>query len=479
MIRINICHLNRLFLILIVPVSLALSLVVPLALAAPEATFTVTTVADTNDGLCDADCSLREALEAANNTSGEDIITFDAAVTGVITLTGELPVVIESVAIVGPGADVLTVNANSTGRVFAFDSPGDNQAFALSGLTLSGGLADLAGGVMLEAGDSLTINNGNIQDNTASPDSGGGIANLGGMLVISNTLVANNIATSSGAGILNTGVLTISHSQFLTNVTGAASGGIFNAGRATLSNVIIAGNESTLDGGGILNSFSGHISINNSTIGNNTTNSDGGGIRNQGVMTITNSTVSGNTADSFGGGISLSSVATTLSLNNVTITGNTAVSGGGGGVVTTGGLVSLRNTIVAENNAGGLGPDCTGQLTSLGNNLIGNGDFCAFAAATGDLVGFGGGEIDPQLGPLAFNGGSTPTHALSPNSPAIDQGNPAGCVDAGGQLLAADQRGEVRPTDGDGDGDSRCDMGAFEAAPLSGNNSIYLPLMLF
>lgn len=39
-------------------------------------TFTVTKTADTNDGVCDADCSLREAINAANNNPGQDLIAF-------------------------------------------------------------------------------------------------------------------------------------------------------------------------------------------------------------------------------------------------------------------------------------------------------------------------------------------------------------------------------------------------------------------
>lgn len=41
------------------------------------ATYTVTKTADTNDGTCDADCSLREAIAAANADPGHDTIEFD------------------------------------------------------------------------------------------------------------------------------------------------------------------------------------------------------------------------------------------------------------------------------------------------------------------------------------------------------------------------------------------------------------------
>ena len=60
---------------------------------------------------------------------------------------------------------------------------------------------------------------------------------------------------------------------------------------------------------------------------------------------------------------------------------------------------------------------------------------------------------DPDLGPLADNGGFAPTHALLPGSPAVDSG--AGCA-------IADQRNVPRPMDG-GSGSPVCDMGAYEA----------------
>ncbi len=72
---------------------LAVGAALLVAPAAQADTFTVTKLADSDDGVCDADCSLREALDEANATSDADTITFASGLSGTIELTvGELPV---------------------------------------------------------------------------------------------------------------------------------------------------------------------------------------------------------------------------------------------------------------------------------------------------------------------------------------------------------------------------------------------------
>ena len=97
--------------------------------------------------------------------------------------------------------------------------------------------------------------------------------------------------------------------------------------------------------------------------------------------------------------------------------------------------------------AGNLGTsgqsDCLGSFTSSGYNLESAAD-CAFRSA-GDKQG-----SNPQLLPLAANGGPTNTMALNSGSPAIDTGDPA-CPPPG-----TDQRGVNRPQG------ARCDIGAYE-----------------
>ncbi len=95
---------------------------------ATAATFTVTKTADTNDLVCNADCSLREAINAANdNGSGADTINFDIAGSGVktINLTSGLPEIKTSLTINGTtqngyfGKPLIEINGDG-----AFDSFG-------------------------------------------------------------------------------------------------------------------------------------------------------------------------------------------------------------------------------------------------------------------------------------------------------------------------------------------------------------------
>src|SRR3990170_3213880 len=276
---------------------------------AAAANFAVTKTADTADGACiPSDCSLREAIIAANASPGADTITLPAAIY-ILTIAGA------------------NEDAAATGDL---DITGD--------LTING------------AGAATTIIDGGDLDRVFHVKSGGAVS-ISGVTIQNGSTVA---IASDGGGIRNDGALTLTNSTVSGN-TATVAGGIVNypVGTVTLTNSTVSGNTANFNGGGIFNS--GTVTITNSTVSGNTAslaNNGGGGIFNQATLTITNSTVSGNTANFSGGGIYNN--LGTATITNSTINNNTADSDGngtgdGGGIARGGGAVNLKNTIVAGN----------------------------------------------------------------------------------------------------------------------------------
>jgi cysteine-rich repeat protein len=183
-------------------------------------------------------------------------------------------------------------------------------------------------------------------------------------------------------------------------------------------------------------------------VSGNVAHGSGGAIANSGSTEARNVTVSGNTADVAGGGLSNSG---TLTLNNATVADNTLT----GVDNQQQGQVVFMNTILADN----AGPDCHGNLTSRGFNLIVTDAGCTFDGDTsGDLI-----NKLANLGPLQDNGGPTFTHLLLTDSAALDAGNPAPPGSGDPACEATDQRNVTRPQG------PRCDIGAVEGCAPAGS----------
>jgi hypothetical protein len=186
--------------------------------------------------------------------------------------------------------------------------------------------------------------------------------------------------------------------------------------------------------------------------------SHGGGISVVGgdPVRLKNSTVSGNSTAGSGGGVYFNQetlAAAVLTLENCTVAFNSA-GDYGGGVRRRGldGVLELHNSLIS-NNTSNNGPDCDGTVESLGYNLIQDLSDCT---VNGDLTGVLTG-VDPLLGPLESIGGHTRTHELAAGSPALDAGDPA-------SYPGQDQRGVLRPSDGNCSGAGGGDLGALERA---------------
>jgi hypothetical protein len=174
--------------------------------------------------------------------------------------------------------------------------------------------------------------------------------------------------------------------------------------------------------------------------------------------TFANNTATGSTSSGGGGAIyngSLGGKWFTLNVTNCTLADNTASNGAGGGIWNAGsGTLNLTNTIVAQNTAALAGPDISGTINSADHNLIGDGGGSTIVTDQGgNLVGGNGNPvIDPRLGPLQNNGGSTQTMALLADSLAIGHADNA-------KAPPTDQRGHKR-IDVSGE---VTDIGAYEA----------------
>jgi hypothetical protein len=240
--------------------------------------------------------SLREKLARAQDG---DTIAFDEALSGgTITLTsGELRVS-QSVAIQGPGADLLSISGDHASRVFEILPEVDA---AISGLTVTNGLANAPGsGVNLVGGGGLfvaptatltltgSVVTGNIGNSTSATagtprlvaGTGGGIFNAGTLTLIDD-LISNNTANTGSA-------LDVIGGQ-----VNASGGGLFNRRGATLTMVDTAVMNNTANAGA--SSF--------------LTDAEGGGIVSSGTLSLTDVTVSGNIANA--GAVTADRFATT------------------------------------------------------------------------------------------------------------------------------------------------------------------------
>jgi hypothetical protein len=247
---------------------------------------------------------------------------------------------------------------------------------------------------------------------------------------------------------VNSSVIAILERLIIRNGRYDGAPGIFNEGELWLIDSTVTSNidigDWTSEGGGIRSSQD--LIIYNTTIDGNTSSSGAGIFNAWGTVTLNNSTVSGNVASGGGGGIN--NLGGDLFINSSTISQNMDIDAAGGIHNEAGGSVTLENSLLAG-NSGGHGKDCNGNIGSAGYNLIGDTTNCTYTLSTGDLT-----DVDPRIWTLQDYGGSTQTHALLFTSPAINSGNPAGCLDAYGFPLPTDQRGLTRLLE--------CDIGAFE-----------------
>ncbi len=327
-----------------------------------------------------------------------------------------------------------------------------------------GGLYVVTAGSLILSQDTLSNNfaiggaggNGGNAANGHGKDGGAGgegAIGLGGSLVVleANTTLVNdtlegNEALGGRGGIGGNG------GEGSTEVgfgQGGGNGGVGGTGGAGAGGGLYAAQGSIT----LLNDT---LSINHAGGGAGGTGGNGGlggfGLFSEGSDGAGGNGGDGNNAE--GGGVYQPGNLITFNLANTLIAENSVGEGiggqGGKGAVTLGGNSGANGA--NGSNGGFFGPDVAGTVNTSDRDLIGDGsDSNLVNGVNGDQVGTDVSPINPQLGPLQFNGGPTQTMALLANSPAIN----AGDNNAPG-LPATDQRGFPRIVGG------IVDIGAFE-----------------
>jgi hypothetical protein len=381
--------------------------------AANAATWTVTKAANSNDNVCDTDCSLREAVF---NADSGDTVAFSSNLVGqTITLGGSEIVITKRITIDGylNNPNVAFISGNNTSRIFYIET---GAGLALKNMILVQG-----------SGESSPGNPGN---NVIAPSGGAIIAFSGSALSLDRVSARGNTAKFGGAIHLGSGTHHITNSSLTSNSaeSGTAISQV-NGGSLFMSNTTVSGNYLSAD--------------NQQTVGC--------------------------------GAICTRSVR--LTIRNSTIVNNSAKIGGGIGVIGSGSptpdnILNIGNTIVAGNTATLFGQDIRHtngadmELTSLGGNLIQNLDTIPDGTFNKpkDITG-----VNPLLAPINSNQGGFPvqTHPLQAGSPARNGGLNQNAVDPlTNQPLTTDARGAGFPRIADG----TVDIGAFE--DQSGNTSL-------
>jgi CSLREA domain-containing protein len=417
----------------------------------------VTKTSDTNDGVCDSDCSLREAIQTPNGGAIELLLAGNYTLTlpgngENLGNTGDLDIS-KGVYIYGAGAGTTSLSTTLGDRLIDIDPLND-----LIGPTV--GLFNLT---IRDGGAASFFGTGGCINSALQSGAGAGAGPANEFVVLSN-VVLDNCRSALGGGALSapSAPIHIVDSTVKNSTAGSGGGGLVF-------------NQST--GVSVAQGL-----IERSTISGNTSDSSfsdgGGGIQSRGSLVLVSSTVSGNRAKFNGGGILVTTFNGRITMIDSTVTNNVAdydgnASGQGGGIrfdqpTTSTTAYQISNTVFADNRIGSgtVAQDCHAAAT-IAQPLVINVNRSWFQAPDVSCAIIASGNVGNTinqaalLGTLDNNGGPTQTVAPQTGSPLIDNFNATICG-------ATDQRGAARPQDGDGNTSILCDIGAVEvnaAAP--------------
>ncbi|MEM7735210.1 MAG: choice-of-anchor Q domain-containing protein [Deinococcota bacterium] len=358
----------------------------------------------------------------------------------------------------------------------------------LTNVHLTGNSSLGTGGGVWSSGN-LELDRSVLKDNSAVSAGGGIYQHAGRINLIASQLEANTVSAGRGGGAYFTGATRsrIQESRWQANISETENGGglfIDEGVYVEIDTSTFAANRAAQFAGGLENfgqlyvrttTFEGNfaeraaalsngrgaiLSIDGSLFVGNQAAEFAGGIANFGDVQLVNTTLSGNRA-TFGGALLSGNNATRTHVVHSTIVDNHAP-GGGAGILHGQGETTVAHSIVLGNTSEALTGDCVHtddavtRVISLGHNLLGSRGGCD--SLGNDILLPAQALFRQVIEALADNGGPTRSHALLPQSPAVDAG-----ANANQAAPDFDQRGE---------GFSRFqgeafDIGAFEVADIA------------
>lgn len=416
------------------------------AFAAFPADFVVNSVGDQmdftpGDGICETilgECTLRAAIEEANVLGRTAIIDIGLRPRTISVQGGQLDIT-GDIFLDGTGS---TLDAAAASRIF---DVADGASLTVRNLTLTGGMVtDDSGGAIRNAG-TLRMRRSSITNShaTGAGASGGGIFNSDGLVDISDTVISGSSATRAGGAIeANAGITLIVDSEMSGNDAGAAPGNggalhLTGQGVVTVIDSTIVRNVAASEGGGLWNSSTGVMTVDGCTLRSNDANGmsadhGGGGLFNDGgFMTVRATIVRDNEAlmgSGSGGGVFNNGGE--LQIIRSLIEDNRSSRAGGGIEVVAGSTrivgsrISLNNTGSSPGNGGGLHLTGAGDVWVVGTTVVSN-------TASSE----GGGLWNSAVGRMLVDQSIIRTNTASGD--AADQGG-GGLFNDGGVMAVVD-----------------------------------------
>jgi parallel beta-helix repeat protein len=452
---------------------------------------------DTNNGLSWATAvkTIQRGLDLAG-TSGWTVLVANGTYTG----TGNKSLNFNGKAIrlkSAGGAANCIINCENSGWGLLFCS-GETSDAVVDGFTVQNGKSLTRGGGIFCV-SSPTITNCIIANCLADYE-GGGICCWGAACkaIITSCTITGNTGTENGGGVccVYSAAPTITNCTIVNNTSKGWGGGIYCESSAAplITNCTVASN--TADGpsggrgGGICCEENSCPTIRNCTIKNNFGDSCGGGIYCIGGSspTIGNCIISGNSA-AYGGGVECERMSNPVIANCIIVKNVSVPAGAGGGIHCNNSSPTVINCTIADNNTsfygGGICCSAWGSNNPVLNNTILWGNT---AASAGNQVFCPGNSsvtlnyctYDNGLNDIVDEGIVTSNNCISSDPAFADAANGdyrlrniSPCIDAGSSILVSydcDLDGNPRLEDGDSDGTSAVDIGAYEYQ-VGGNNN--------